>query len=223
MTYETDRLIERLAGRVEPVRPLRSPWVRMAGWFALGVPYLVLMVLVMEPRDDLLAKLSDWRFILEEIAALATGLAAALAAFATTIPGQSRRVLFLPALPLAVWLGSLGLGCLQSFVQFGPDGLSLEPDWACFPAIAMIGLVPAIAMVVMLRRGAPLMPCVTVALGALAAAGLGDFGLRLVHQRDASLMVLVWQFGTVIVLSVVAGCAGRLLLNWRSHAGTARV
>ena len=60
-------------------------------------------------------------------------------------------------------------------------------------------------MAVMLRRGAPLTPFATMALGGLAAAALGDFGLRLFHSQDASLMVLVWQFGTVVVLSVLAG------------------
>jgi hypothetical protein len=219
---ETDRLIEQLSDRVAPVRRLRNPWIRTAGWLALAVPYVAVVVLAMSPRDDLVTKLSDWRFLVEEIAALATGVTAAVAALAATIPGENRRLLWLPALPLAVWLGSLGLGCLQSWVQSGPDGLTLRPDWACFPAIVMVGLVPAIAMAIMLRRGAPLMPSVTVALGGLAAAGLGDFGLRLFHASDASLMVLVWQLGTVAILTTMAGCVGRYVLHWRGIAGTAR-
>jgi hypothetical protein len=71
----------------------------------------------------------------------------------------------------------------------------------------------------MLRRGAPLTPSITVALGGLAAAGLGNFGLRLFHAQDASLMVLVWQVGSVAILTMAAACAGRLLLNWRSVVG----
>src|SRR5262245_23800947 len=219
---ETDRLIEQLSDGVAPVRRLRNPWIRTAGWFALAVPYIAVVVLAMSPRDDLPAKLSDWRFLVEEIAALATGLTAAVAALAATVPGQSRRFLWLPALPLAVWLGSLGLGCLQSWVQSGPDGLTLRPDWGCFPAIVLVGLVPAIAMAIMLRRGAPLMPTITVALGGLAAAGLGDFGVRLFHASDASLMVLVWQLGTVAVLTAMAGCVGRYVLHWRGVVGSAR-
>jgi hypothetical protein len=86
----------------------------------------------------------------------------------------------------------------------------------CLPAIVLVGAFPAVAMAVMLRRGAPLTPFATMALGGLAAAALGDFGLRLFHAQDASLMVLVWQFGTVFVLSAFAGWAGRYLLSWRS-------
>jgi hypothetical protein len=185
-------------------------------WLAIAVPYIALVVYVVSPRDDLLGKLSEFTYLLEQLAALATGIAAAAAAFATTIPGYSRRVLLLPLVPLAVWLGSLGHGCVRDWLQFGPSGLTLVPDWVCFPAIVLVGAVPAIAMVVMLRRGAPLMPCTTVALGGLAAAGLGNFGLRLFHPQDASLMVLVWQVGSVFVLAALAACAGRYILNWTS-------
>jgi len=74
----------------------------------------------------------------------------------------------------------------------------------------------------MLRRGAPLTPHITSALGGLAAAGLGNFGLRLFHSQDASLMVLVWQVGTVFILTIMLAWAGQYLLNWRSIVATAR-
>src|SRR5262249_26039312 len=75
--------------------------------------------------------------------------------------------------------------------------------------------VPAIAVAVMVRRGAPLTPHLTAALGGLAAAGLGNFGLRFFHPQDASLMVLVWQFGTGFILSAFSSWAGRYLLYLR--------
>jgi hypothetical protein len=179
-------------------------------------------VFVVSPRADLISKASEWRYVIEQLAALATGITAATAAFATVIPGYDRKFLFFPALPLAVWLGSLGEGCVEDWIHFGPDGLSLLPDWFCFPAIVLVGAVPAIAMAVMLRRGAPLSPHTTTALGGLAAAGLGNFGLRLFHSQDASLMVLVWQVGTVFILTAMAAWAGHYLLNWRSIIGSDR-
>jgi hypothetical protein len=222
MTTDTEKLIERLAEAAEPVRPLSHPWMRTAAWLLVAIPYVALVVLVVSPRADLLTKALEWRYLVEQLAALATGITAAIAAFATVIPGYDRKFLFLPALPLAIWLGSLGEGCVQDWIRFGPDGLSLQPDWFCFPAIVLVGAVPAIAIAVMLRRGAPLTPHVTAALGGLAAAGLGNFGLRLFHSQDASLMVLVWQVGTVFILTAMAAWAGRYLLNWRSITATAR-
>jgi hypothetical protein len=222
MTTDTEKLIERLAEAAEPVRPLSHPWMRTAAWLLVAIPYVALVVLVVSPRADLLTKALEWRYLVEQLAALATGITAAIAAFATVIPGYDRKFLFLPALPLAIWLGSLGEGCVQDWIRFGPDGVSLQPDWFCFPAIVLVGAVPAIAIAVMLRRGAPLTPHVTAALGGLAAAGLGNFGLRLFHSQDASLMVLVWQVGTVFILTAMAAWAGRYLLNWRSITATAR-
>ena len=212
---ETDKLIQTLAADARPVRPLANPWARTALWLAVALPYIALVVVVISPRADLATKLTDARFLIEQIAALTTGIAAAIAAFASTIPGYDRKVLLLPALPLALWLGSLGEGCLKTIWEFGLAGLSLQPDWFCLPAIMLVGAMPAVAMVIMLRRGAPLFPYLSAGFGALAAAGLGNFGLRLFHPQDASLMVLVWQVGSVLILTMIGCCAGRNILNWR--------
>lgn len=216
---DTGRLIQALADTAKPVRPLPHPWVRGVAWLAMAIPYIALVVYVMSPRPDLIAKLTEARYLIEQFASLATGIAAAVAAFAATIPGYNRKVLLLPLLPLALWLGSLGEGCISAWIALGPQGLSLKPDWFCFPTIMLVGAIPAVTMIIMLRRGAPLRPCMTVAWGGLAAAGLGNFGLRLFHPQDASLMVLVWQFGSVFILAALAGLTGRLVLNWRSLIG----
>lgn len=212
---QTDDLIKRLSGYVEPVDLLPSPSVRLALWLAITVPSVAVVVLFMGPRDDLARMLGETRFQVEQAGALATALAAAFAAFSAVIPGRSKWPLLLPALPLAVWLGSLGQDCVRILLMTGPAGLRIEWDWVCLPAIAVVGAIPALAIVVMLRQGAPVMPCIAVALGALAAAALGNFGLRLFHAQDASLMVLVWQFGAVVFLTAIAGFAGRYILPWR--------
>jgi hypothetical protein len=179
------------------------------------MPYVALVALVVSPRADLMTKMSARHFIVEEVAAIATAITAAVAAFATVIPGYGRKLLFLPLLPLFIWLGSLGWGFAHDWIRSRPDGLALRSDWFCIPAIVLVGIVPAIAMGVMLRRGAPLSPRGTMGIGGLAAASLGGFGLRLFHPEDESLMVLVWQFGTVCFLSALAGLMGRYVLYWQ--------
>ncbi|MGH8218878.1 MAG: NrsF family protein [Steroidobacteraceae bacterium] len=214
-TIDTQHLIEQLAGEAAPVGRLPSPWVRTAFWLAVAAVNLVVFVLAMSPRRDLGAAFADPAFIVEQLAALATGITAGLAAFGSVVPGFDRRLLLLPLLPLAVWLASVGTGCVTSWIRLGPAGLTVTPDWACVPAIALIGLAPAVIIAFMLRRGAPLTPRTTAALGGLAAAGLGSFALRLCHAEDASVMVLIWQVGTVALLTAAAGAAGRWLLGSR--------
>ncbi len=215
---KTEYLIDRLAAEAVPVRPLPSPTLRVLTWLATAAPAVILAVVAMGPRSDLADRLGDGRYLLEQAAAAVTALSAAYAAFSAGIPGRPRWLLMLPSVPLAVWLGSLGQGCVAAWLQAGPEGMTLRADWLCLPAIAMTGAVPAVAMVVMVRRGAPLRPHATTTLAALATAALGNVGLRLFHSEDASLMVLVWQFGAVALLSAAAGMLGRRVLPWHLAA-----
>jgi hypothetical protein len=211
----TNELIDCLAGSAGPVRRLPAPRTRVAVWLAIALPYVAVVMLMSPMEVDLAEMLADKRFLIEQGAAFLTAVAAALAAFCSVVPGYDRRILLLPLVPLALWLVSLGEGCVRDWVEFGADGLQVRPDWGCLPAASVIGILPAIAMVVMLRRGAPLYPRVSVALGALAVAALGAFGMRLFHIGDATVMVLFWHFGTVALLSALAGWAGRSVLAWR--------
>jgi hypothetical protein len=208
---DTDALIARLGHAPMPARPLPRPWIRTAVWFAASCIWLAAVVAAMGLRADLAG--AD-RLLLEQAAALATAVAAAFAAFSATIPGRDARLDWLPTIPLAVWLGSVAWDCLAALLRSGWGSLSFGPDWMCIPAIAVCGAVPAALIVLMLRRGAPLAPVRTMALAGLAAAGLGGFGLRLFHAEDASLMVLVWQIGTVFALSALSGSLGQRVLNW---------
>lgn len=219
MTRDTETLIRRLAADTAAVRPLPRPWVRTAAWLALSMGYLIVLLLMMTMYHDLRATVSDTRFLIEQLSALATGITAAAAAFTTVIPGHNRKLLMLPVLPLVGWLESLGPGCVEQLAQFGLRSLPLQHSLLCFPLIVLFSAVPAIAMAVMLRRGAPLTPCLTAALGGLAAAGLGNFGVRLIHPEDVSVMLLVWHLGGVFALSALAGSMGRHLLNWHSLTG----
>ena len=222
MSDDTNELIRSLASEVEPVRPLSPPWLRTAAWLAAALPYIGVFVLTMSPRHDLPLRMIDPRFVGEQLAALAIGVVAAVAAFATVIPGYHRKWLVLLFVPFAAWLGSLGQGCIQDWIRLGPQGIRLGADWSCFPGIVAASTVPTVAMAAMLRRGAPLMPNVTMALGGLAAAGLGDFAMRFVHAQDAGVTVLVWHMGAVFALSATAGWAGRFLPSWNAIVAASR-
>lgn len=211
----TDALIEALAREARPVRRLPSPSRRVARWLAVALPVVMLFGVLMGPRPDLAEMLSKAAFLVPLLAAFMTAVCAAHAAFASSVPGTPKGWLWLPAVPLAIWIASLGRQCWQAWLAFGPEGVVFRPDLVCLPIIAMVGAVPAIAIVAMIRRGAPLTPRRTAFLAALAAAALAYVGLRLVHPQDAAFMVLVWQFGSVAVFASVIGLFGRWLLPWR--------
>ena len=156
----------------------------------------------------------DRRVVLEQVAALATGLTAAAAAFATTVPGYRRWIVWLPLVPLALWLGDLGQWCIQDGLASGSLRSTIA-DWHCLPATVLMGAFPAGAIVIMLRRGVPLTPRLTTLLAAVAVGGLANFGVRFVHGADASVVVLAWHFSAIFLLSALSAGAGRILFNWQ--------
>ena len=216
MTMNTEDLIASLAaGSGTPTQRLGPPSARLAVWIAVSLPWIALVVALMGLRPDLAEKLKDYSWISEQGAALVVALTAAMAAFCATVPGRPVWERAVPVVPLLVWLGTLGVGCMEEFLAAGPQGLEFQTDWACLPGIVMVAAVPGVAMALMVRRGAPTAPVLSVGLGGLAAAALADFGLRLFHATDASLMVIVWQVGTVALLTMLSAVLGRRLLRWR--------
>src|SRR5262245_39652731 len=214
---QTEQLIERLAADLKPVRQMWGPWARAVAWLAVALPCVAVVVWGKLGMVDVGA---NGRFVVEQAATLVTALTAALAAFGSAVPGFDRRVLLAPLVPLALWLASVGHGCVEDWVRFGADGLAIRPDWDCLPMAAAIGILPAAAIVAMLRRGAPLHPRLTLALAALAVASVANFGLQFAHARDASIMVLVWHLGAAAVLAALGGSLGVRVLGWRrSPAG----
>lgn len=211
---ETSTLIRQLEADHAPVRALPRPWVRTLLWLSLAIVYIGMVTMLTTSRPDLALLLTEPRFQIELGAAFATAALAAVAAFTCVVPGRSRIVCLLPLVPLTIWLASLGQACFQDWAALGPDGLRLRIDWDCMPAAVVAGIIPAIAMVVMLRRGAPLFPHVALAMGALAVGAIANAGLQLHHVGDASIMVLVWHFGSVAALSLLAGWAGHRVLRW---------
>jgi hypothetical protein len=211
---DTDHLIRTLAGRIEPVTPLPRPWRRTAAWTAAGVGYLVVLVAIVSPRVDLDARIRDSWFLLEQAAALLTGVTAAGAAFLSVVPGYRRGIVAWPIAAGAFWVALIAVGALLELSRGDAASLLLQADWSCVWTVLAGASVPAAAMAMMLRRGAPLTPCVTAALGGLAAASLGNFGVCLFHPHSSSLVMLVWHCGTVVAVGALSALAGGQLLRW---------
>ncbi|MBR9972498.1 NrsF family protein [Magnetospirillum sulfuroxidans] len=207
----TEDLIAQLGRQVVPVKRLAPPLHRLMRGLAVMVPLLALIVVVMGPRADLAERLTDPGFAIAHVAAIATGLCAAWAALASTVPGISAWRLALPVLPALVWLGSVGMGCLRDWVVRGTDSLVPAIHPQCLPEIAIISIVPISVLMVLLRRGAALNPGRTAVLAALAASALASATLDLFHHAEAAIIVLVWHFGGVVMLSAVFGLMGQRL------------
>lgn len=50
---KTDDLIQRMATRHDPIRRPPAPWKGVLHWFAVALPGVAIVVMLMSPRDDL--------------------------------------------------------------------------------------------------------------------------------------------------------------------------
>ena len=211
---KSDELIEALAKDGKPVHPLRSPLVRMVTWMACAAPVVGVITIAMGLRPDLPELLVDARWVAEQGFALMTALFAGLAAFHLSVPGHNARWVALPIVSALGWLLLLGAGCVRDISQSGMAAISLVPEPECLFLISLIGLAPAAILLRMVFQGVPIFPARTLFAAALAAAALGAFGLRLVHDQDLGIMVLVWQFGSVALVAAIGWIAGPFILRW---------
>lgn len=215
----TDLLIQELSSGLAPVKRLASPGRRLGLWLAGSVPVLAAITGFFGLRPDLAQCLADNRFIIQNGAALLTGLAAAWAALASSVPGFKRNRAMVALVPALAWLASAGEGCWAEWQASGWSNLDSILHQKCLPEIVGSGLVPALLLTLLLRRGLSLNPALTAGLAALAAAATGSAALSLFHDGDTAWVTLTWHVGSAAGLSALASAFGSRLLN---HPATSR-
>ena len=207
---ETDELITILVADLRPVRRLGAPERRLLLWLALSALYMVATVFALGLRPDIGIKVHDPRFALEAGGAIATAIFAGLAAFCAACPGWPRWTLFAPAPALAIWIGTLIEPSARAWM-ISAAWPGAEQDVGCIPTILALAALPGALIGAMIRRSVPLSPGLAGGLAALAAAALAAAAVRFVDPKDSGTTILIWQFGSVVALTVT----GVLLGRWR--------
>jgi hypothetical protein len=202
----TEELIARLSAELRPVKPLAPPLWRAGAWIGFALVVVAALVALFGPRHDLMARFAEPYEVAQLAFAAATGVLAAVAAFALALPDRPGRWALLPLPAAAAWVGSLGLGCLSDVARDGPRALELETSWGCLRFIVLAGVPLTLSLVWMLRHAGPIRPVPVAVLGGLAGAALASVGLSLIHHLDAAAMVLAWHGGTTVL--VVLGFLG---------------
>jgi hypothetical protein len=208
-------LIERLSASATPVQRLRPPLLRAGLWLLLAGLVLLVLAAVHGARPDLASRLHDPSFALALAGSFLTGILAAIAAFYLSLPDRSRLWLLLPAPALAVWVGTIGYGCLTDWVSIGPDGVRLGTTLECFATLLIVSVPSSVILLVMLHHAARLHPTIVAMMGGLASAGIAATALSFFHELDATVMVLLWNLGAAALIVALAGVFGRRVFAWR--------
>jgi hypothetical protein len=211
---KTDELVDRLGRDVTVTRPLPTPGMRTAVWMVWAVSYLVVVAVMMFALMSSAGVTPTPLYLVQQGAALVTGIMAARAAFASVIPGSNNRVWVLPAIGAAVWVVSLLWAGVRDQQASGTLGVTSQSDWPCVVSMTAGGLVVGSPLVWMLRRGAPLTPGLTAFLAALAALSFANIEACLTRPHAFALTVLLWHGGTVAAVAALCALTGRRWLRW---------
>ena len=210
----TPQLIDALVERATPVARLGDPFARACRWLCFVAIVVALLAAAHGVRADLVAHLRQPVFLVSLAAALATGILAAVAAFMISLPDRSQWWISLPAPALAVWLSTIGYGCLTDWVSMDPSGVRLGETVRCFATLLLTSVPLSLAMLVMLRHAVLLRPKAVTLTGALAVAALTSFALSLDHDLDATVMILAWNLGTAALITAIGALFGRRMFLW---------
>jgi hypothetical protein len=211
---KTPELIDALVECATPVRRLRPPLVRAGLWLLFAALVLGLIAVAHGVRPDLAERLRQPLFITSMFGALATGILAAVASFRIGLPDGSRWWVVLPLPALALWVSTIGYGCLTDWVSMGPDGVHLGEAVRCFATLFMTSVPLSIAMLVMLRYAALLRALEVSIVGGLAVAAVTSFALSLFHDLDATVMILMWNLGSATLIAALGILFGRSMFAW---------
>lgn len=196
------------------MRRLKPPLVRAGLWLLFAALLLGLIGVAHGLRPDILDCVREPRFAVAMFGSLATGILAALASFRVSLPDRSRLWLVLPLPALALWVSAVGYGCLTDWVTIGPDGVRLGEAVRCFATLLLTSAPLSIAMLVMLRYAALLRAAEVSLTGGLAVAAMTSFALSLFHDLDATMMILIWNLGSAVILATLVAVFGNSIFAW---------
>jgi hypothetical protein len=209
----TPDLIDELCASLTPVRRLRPPLLRAGIWLLLTASIVVLLAAFQGVRPGLALLLQSPAFTVALAGSLLTGALAVVAAFELSLPDRSRLWLLLPAPALVLWLSTIGYGCLTDWVSLGPDGIRLGSTLECFATLLLVSLPAAAALALMLRPTAWLDPTPVAVSGGLAVGGIAASAMTLLHDLDATVMVLAWTLGATVLIATLGGLLGRRIFG----------
>ncbi len=210
---KTDDLIARLSA--EPAAPALDQ-VRLSGLILLSIAVPVALFLgVKGVRPDLALAWANpvvpfKTFLPLVVCLLSASLALRLSRPEATL-GRLPLAFILPGgIALALWIGTFLLRAPEArFAEVGPEELA-----ECLGIIPLLSIVPTIASLRLLRRGASTSPGVSAMLAGLTSASGAAAGYSLFCTRDNPLFFVTWYGVAILIVTLIATRFGKKALSW---------
>jgi hypothetical protein len=208
-----DALIDHLVTAIRPVRRLRPPAVRLAGWLAV-VFAIAASVGAAGLRRDAAVRLASAAFVAELACLGAAAVAAAWIALRGSVPGlddrRARSVLIAAVIASAV----LGLHDMEPSLAT-PFASFVHRGIPCAAWSMVVGLAPAAVLLATVWRGLPLRSARSFGAAGLAAALAAYALLRVRCSLDETLHIAIWHGGPAVVVTCAAAITGMCVARAR--------
>ena len=207
-----ERLIATLASEATPVKPLPAPHIRMARWILLAIIAIGVAIAWRGLRSNIASALSDSTFIVTNLLILLVAISSAWLAMTMAVPGALRSA-------LAKWIPIAGLGAwaailIQQIATTGDITSALMTEQVvagCMFKTYGIAIGPALAIILLAQRAAPLDWRWTAGLASLSALAFGVLGTELICPITSYAHLFNWHFLPVAMMAAVAFIAAAFL------------
>jgi hypothetical protein len=216
---KTDLLIVELARDLRPVTPLSSPSLRLLRWLAAVTAVAAVGIWLLGPRADLASAITNAVYDARFVLTLTAGLFGGAAAFVLSVPGAEhyRAQRIIPFVFASAWI--LLLGLLLAGGGRGVERLLAFPvNRPCGYKILTFSVIFGSALLIGLRRAAPLELTWTAALAALSSTAVAAAATQLICPVDDPAHQIVGHVLPVTVLALLGMVIGFRTLNRRRSA-----
>lgn len=209
-----DRLIEKLAGDLRPVRAMRFgeglAWLALAVIATLAISYFWLDI-----RKSLLSGIFPPMFLIAQGLFLMLGLATATTTVIMASPQVGNRY---DGWKWALAMASLlpVVGTIAAISAYASNGLPYDNshDGFCFLHGLAMGLLTAVPLILWLRRGAPASPARAGLLTGIAAGSIGTFAYGFFCGYDNIIHIGLAHSMIVIVSAMLGRLIVPRLIRW---------
>lgn len=211
---KTDDLITAIAADAGAPR---APIGRVV-WLGAGVGVIataLLFSVLLPMRPDMTAALGNTQFLFKwafTLTLLATAMALIVRlARPQAVPEWQLYVLLAAPMVLALGVASELIALPSSYWM--PTMVGTNPG-GCVMFIPILSALPLVAMMFVLRRGAPARPALTGAVAGLVAAGIAATFYATHCQNDSPLFLAAWYVLATAMVAMVGALLGAWLLRW---------
>lgn len=217
----TTTIIDALAREAKPKRLWPQPIKLVGRLAAVLIIYGLAIGAVLGLRTDLLTQFNRPFYITEILLLLTMAVSGLIAAVKLAYPDYNYRSLYiyLPGMCFVLLATLIGVQfffpddprhVLPIAVPGGPAVHAME----CAICIAETAVIPAIIMLILLRRGASVRPWLAGFYAVLAAASIGCLMLRLAEGNDDLMHLVQWHYVPTFLFAIIGGMIGKIFLKW---------